>query len=183
MTLKLSTLAVALGVGYALPQLYAFGNPKGCAEALRKFPRSLQWGYALITLATIWFLYNVKLESIADFAAYKKHMMVAFGAIGLGACLFLKDFLAVRGLAVVMLLLAKLMVDTGRPHLGDSPWIFVNQTLAYVLVILGVWLTVAPWRLRDWINWNTADDRRMKLGAAVRLAGGLGFAALGFFIF
>ena len=183
MTLKLSTLTVALGVGYALPQLYAIGNPKRYAESLRQFPRSLSWGYALMLFATVWFLYNVSLESIADFAAYKKHMILAFGAIGVGACFFLKDFLAVRGLAVVLLLVAKLMVDTGRPHLGESPWILVNQTLAYALVVLGVWLTISPWRLRDWIQWNTADDRRLKMGAALRLACALGFAALGFFVF
>lgn len=183
MSLRLSTLAVALGLGYALPQLYAFGNPKAYAEGLRKFPRSAPWGYALMTLATAWFLYNVSLESIADFAAYKKQMIIAFGAIGLGACLFLKDFLAVRGLAVILLLLAKLMVDTGRPHLGESPWIIANQLLAYVLVTIGVWLTVSPWRLRDWINWSTADERRLKVGAAVRLVFGLGFAALGMFIY
>lgn len=183
MTLKLSTLAVALGLGYALPQLYAFGNPEGYAGALRKFPRSVQWGYALMTVATAWFLYNVSQESIADFAAYKKHMMIAFGAIGVGACIFLKDFLAVRGLAVVLLLLAKLMVDTGRPHLEESPWVLANQALAYVLVIMGIWLTISPWRLRDWIQWNTAEDQRMKVGAAVRFVCGVSFAALGFFIF
>lgn len=183
MTLNLSTLTIALGLGYALPQLYAFGNPKGYVEVLRKFPRSVPVGCALMAVATAWFLYNVSQESIADFAAYKKHMMVAFGAIGVGACIFLKDFLSVRGLAVLLLLMAKLMVDTGRAHLGESPWILVNQTVAYVLVILGIWLTVSPWRLRDWINWNTADDQRMKLGAAVRFACGLSFAALGMFIF
>lgn len=183
MTLKLSTLAVALGLGYALPQLYAFGNPKGFGEALRKFPRSPTWGYALMTLATIWFVYNVSIETIADFAAYKKLMMIAFGAIGLGACLFLKDLLAVRGLAVVLLLLAKIMVDAGRPHLGETPWVLVHQSIAYGLVILGVWFTVSPWRLRDWIHWNTADDQRIRSGAAVRVVCGLSFAALGWFIF
>lgn len=183
MTLKLSTLAIGLGLGYALPQLYAFGNPKGYAEGLRRFPRSPTWGYALMTLATAWFLYNVSLESIADFAAYKRHMIVAFGAIGLGACLFLKDFLAVRGLAVILLLLAKLMVDTGRPHLGENPWVIANQLIAYLLVTVGVWWTISPWRLRDWIQWCTADDRRLKIGAALRLICGLGFAALGLFIF
>ena len=71
----------------------------------------------------------------------------------------------------------------GRPHLGESAWILVNQSVAYVLVVLGIWLTISPWRLRDWINWNTADDHRMKVGAAVRLACGLSFAALGMFIF
>lgn len=183
MTLKLSSLVVALGLGYALPQLYAFGNPKGYAELLRKFPRSETCGYVLMTLGTAWFLYYVKLESIADFAAFKKHMMIVFGAIGVGACVFLRDFLAVRGLAVVLLLLAKLMVDTGRPHLGESPWVLVNQGVAYVLVIVGMWLTISPWRLRDWIEWNTAGQQRLKVGAAVRLLCGLAFASLGLFIF
>jgi hypothetical protein len=183
MTLKLSMLAVVLGLGYGLLQLYALGNPEGYAAAARRFPRSLPWGYALMLLATAWFLYNVSLESIADFAAYKKHMMVAFAAIGVGACVVVKDFLAVRGLAVVLLLLAKLMLDTGRPHLGESPWILLNQSVAYVLVIVGIWLTISPWRLRDWIDWNTAERGRLKVGATVRLITGLGFAALGWFVF
>ena len=183
MTLKLSTLAMVLGLGYALPQLYAFGNPGGYAAALRKFPRSVSLGCALMAMATAWFLYNVSQESIADFAAYKRHMMVAFGAIGIGACVFLKDFLSVRGLAVLLLLLAKLMVDTGRPHLGETPWVLVNQAIAYLFVTLGIWLTISPWRLRDWIDWNTADERRMKLGAAIRLVCGLSFSALGMFVF
>jgi hypothetical protein len=183
MTLKLSTLAVVLGIGYALPQLYAFGNPSGYKDLLRKFPRSVPVGCALMALATAWFLYNVSQESIADFAAYKKHMMIAFGAIGIGACVFLKDFLSVRGLAVLLLLLAKLMVDTGRPHLGETPWILVNQAVAYLLVVLGIWLTISPWRMRDWIDWNIAQDHRLKVGAGFRLGAGLGFAALGLFIF
>ncbi len=176
-------MAAVLGLGYGLPQLYAFVNPKGYEGAWRRFPRSLPWGYTLMLLATAWFLYYVSLESIADFAAYKRHMMVAFAAIGVGACVFLKDFLAVRGLAVLGLLLAKLMLDAGRPHLGESPWILVNQSIGYVLAILGVWLTISPWRLRDWIEWNTAEAQRMKTGAAVRLGCGLGFAVLGWFTF
>jgi hypothetical protein len=179
MTLELSTLAIALGLVYALPQLYAFANPKGYAEALRRFPRSLPWGYVLMTLATLWFLYNVDHETIADFAPFKRQMMFVFAAIGIGACLVVKDFLAVRGLAVLLLLLAKLMVDTGRPHLGDSPLVLLNQSLAYVLVILGVWLTVSPWRLRDWIDWNTAKGQRLKTGATIRFVCGVGFAVLG----
>lgn len=179
MTLKLSTLALALGLVYAMPQLYAFGNPKGYAEALKRFPRSLPWGYALMTLGTLWFLYNVNRETIADFAPFKNQMLLLFAAIGVGTCLVVRDFLAVRGLAVVFLLLAKLMVDTGRPHLGESPLVLVNQSLAYVLVFVGVWLTISPWRLRDWIQWNTAEVTRLKLAAAVRLVCGLGFALLG----
>ena len=82
-------------------------------------------------------------------------------------------------LAVLLLLLAKLMVDTGRPHLGDSPWVLVNQAWAYVFVVLGMWLTISPWRLRNWIEWNTASNARTRVGSALRLAFGLCFAGLG----
>ena len=80
---------------------------------------------------------------------------------------------------MVFLLLAKLMADTGRPHLG-SPWVLVFQTWAYVLVIGGIWFTMSPWRLRDLLEWATANEKRVKIGCAVRLAFGLFVAFLGF---
>ena len=75
-----------------------------------------------------------------------------------------------RGLAILMLLLAKLMVDTGRPHLGETPWVLVIQVWAYVLVIAGVWFTITPWRLRDFLNWMTATEERIRIGCSIRLA-------------
>jgi len=183
MTLKLSTLAIALGAAYAAPQIYGLVNPRGYGDWLRKFPRNIPIGVLLVLGGTAWFLYNLSLESIADFAAFKPHMMVAFAAIGLGTCVFVHDFLAVRGLAVVLLLLAKLMVDTGRPHLVDSDWVLVFQGWAYLYVIAGIWLTISPWRLRNWIDWNTASDNRIRLGSMLRLALGVFLAVLGATVF
>jgi hypothetical protein len=180
MTPKLSTLAIILGLGLALPQIYGIANPTAFAAAVRKFPRSIPWGVLLMLLGTTWFLWNLNEESISDFANYKPVMMFGFGAIGLGACIFVQDFLAVRGLAVVVLLLSKLMLDTGRPMLSVTPWVLVIQTWAYVLIVLGIWLTVSPWRLRDWLNWATVSETRVRVGSVVRLAVGLAVAVLGF---
>jgi hypothetical protein len=183
MTLKLSTLAIALGAAYAAPQLLALANPKSFADWLRKFPRNIPLGVLLVLAGAAWFIYNLSLESIADFASFKPHMMVIFAGIGIGTCVFVHDFLAVRGLAVLLLLLAKLMVDTGRPHLDDSPWVLVNQVWAYVFVVAGIWLTISPWRLRDWIAWNTASENRLRAGSLMRLAFGLFVAVLGAVVF
>jgi hypothetical protein len=180
MTLNLSWLSVLLGLGLALPQIYGLKNPSGFSVSVRKFPRSLPWGYALMLLGTAWFLWNLSQESISDFASYKNILFAAFAAVGIGSCLYVQDFLAVRGLAVVLLLLAKLMVDTGRPHLAQTSFVLVIQAWAYVLVVAGIWLTVAPWRLRDWLNWATANEKRIKIGCGVRMAFGLFVAALGF---
>ena len=95
MTLKLSTLAVALGLGVALPHFYGLAKPAEWSNALRRFPRSLVWGYVLMLLGTGWFLYYLSLESIADFASYKNVLYMLFAAVGIGTCIFVQDFLAV----------------------------------------------------------------------------------------
>ena len=178
--LKLSTLAIILGLGMGLPQIYGLMKPAAFGAAVRKFPRSLAWGYFLTLLGTAWFLFNLSQESIADFATYKNILFGGFAAVGIGTCIFVQDFLAVRGLAIVLMLLAKLMVDTGRPHLEDTYWVLVIQTWAYILVIAGIWFTVSPWRLRDMLNWGTANEKRIKLWCGARLAFGLLVAVLGF---
>lgn len=179
MTLNLSTLAVGLGVLFAAPQVYGLVRPAGLAAAARAFPRHLPSGIAFMLLGTAWFLYNLNQETIAEVAAFKPHLLTAFAAIGLLCCVFVRDFLAVRGLAVVLLCLAKLMVDTGRPHLGDTSWVLVFQVWAYVFVIAGIWLTISPWRLRDFLAWATATPQRTRLGCGLRLAFCLFIIALG----
>jgi hypothetical protein len=176
-------LAIVLGLGLALPQLYGLTKPAAFAASLRKFPRSLPWGYALMLLGTGWFLYNMSQESIADFAKWQNILLAGFAAVGIGSCVFVQDFLAVRGLAVVLLLLAKLMVDAGRPHLGQTPWVLIIQTWAYVMVVAGIWLTISPWRLRDLLEWDTANENRLKMTCGLRLAFGLLVAILGFVAF
>jgi hypothetical protein len=179
MTLNLSTLSILIGLGLALPQIYGLAKPKAFAESVRKFPRNVPIGIALMLLGTAWFLWILSQEAVSDFATYKNALFLLFAAVGVGTCIFVQDFIAVRGLAVMFLLVAKLMVDTGRPMLGKTHWALVIQTWAYVLVIAGIWLTLSPWRLRDFLNWATADEKRVRVGSAIRLAFGLFVAVLG----
>jgi hypothetical protein len=168
--MRLSLLSILLGLGVSVPQIYGLTKPAQFAAAARKLPRSLPMGCILMLLATAWFVWNVNVEPIADFSVFKPYMIGGFIAVGILACIFVQDFLAARGVAVLMLLLAKLMVDTGRPHLGESPFVLVIQIWAYLLVVAGVWFTVTPWKLRDILNWATATEERIRIGSTIRLA-------------
>jgi hypothetical protein len=181
--MKLSLLSILLGLGVAVPQVYGLANPQKFAATVRKFPRNLPLGIALMLLGTAWFVWNVNCESVSDFAAFKPAMMLGFVAVGVLSCVYIQDFLAVRGLAVVVLLLAKLMVDTGRPHLGQTHWVLVIQAWAYLLIVAGLWFTVTPWKLRDLLNWGTATESRVRLGSAVRLAFAIFVLLLGLTVF
>jgi hypothetical protein len=179
--MKLSTLTVLLGLLFVLPQLYAVAKPSAFGAAMRKFPRSQGWGFLLMGLGTAWFLFNVNNESISDFAKYKNLMLIGFGAVGVCTCIFVRDFLAVRGLAVVLLLLSKYMLDTARWY--DSEWRLVIAVLAYLWIIAGMWFTISPWRLRDLIQWATANETRLRLLSAVRLVLGAFLIILGLTVF
>ncbi len=67
--MKLSLLAILLGAGMGLPQVYGVLKPAGLAAAARRFPRNLPAGIVLMLLATAWFAWNVNNEPIADFSA------------------------------------------------------------------------------------------------------------------
>jgi hypothetical protein len=183
LTPSLSTLAIVLGLLYAVPHIYGIMRPAAFGVAIRKFPRYTPIGYVLVLGATAWFLYYLSLESVSDFTSFKPVLYALFAGVGVGTCLFVRDFLPVRGLAALLLLTGKLMVDTGRPHLGETAWVLVIQILAYIWVIVGMWLTISPWRLRDAINWATANERRTRLVSSCRLAFGIVLVLLGLTVF
>jgi hypothetical protein len=179
--LKLSTLSIILGLIVAVPSVFGLLKPKAFAEAARKFPRYTPVGYVLTFLGTAWFLYYVHLESVADFATMKNKFYYLFGAVGIGTCIFVRDLLPVRGLAIVFLLAAKLMVDTARWE--ETQWRLVISTWAYLLVLAGIWFTISPWRLRDILNWSVATESRTRLTNAARVAFGLFVIVLGLTVF
>lgn len=179
--MQLSTLAILLGLGFGLPQLMGLMNPSRFRDAVRRFPRSDTWGYILVLSSTAWFLWNLQLENISDFAPYKPLMLFGFAAIGILTCIFVRDFLAIRGLAIMLLLLAKVALDTQR--WADTNWKNVITVWAYLWVLAGIWFTVSPWYFRDWLHWNTATDRRIRIGCCLRLAFGLALMILGMTVY
>jgi hypothetical protein len=181
--MKLSLLSILLGAGMGFPQVFGLMNPKGFAERVKGFPRNVPIGIFLMLLATAWFDYNVNNEPIADFSVFKPYLLAIFAAVGIMACIFIQDFLAARGLAVVFLLLAQLMVDTGRVHLGESPFVVIIQAWAYVLIVAGIIFTLWPWKMRDFLNFVTATEQRVRIGSAIRLAWALFVIVLGLTVF
>ena len=166
----LSNFAMFLGLLLAVPSVIGLTSPDKFKTAMRQFSRSNAWGYFFMLLGTAWFVHNVNQEQVADFQSYKKILLSFFAGVGIASCIFVRDFLAVRGAAVVSLLLARWMVDTGRPLLGGSSWVILWQAWAYIFVIAGIWLTVSPWRLRDFIHWATDTEQRIRITCGARLA-------------
>ncbi len=180
---SLANVSLALGALLLLKGLFAFASPKGFSTLAKGLPRNIPLGVVLMLAATGWFLAIAKAEPFADFEGIKPIILSVFGAVGVCTCIFVHDFLTVRALAVLFLLTAKIMVDAGRPHLAESPFVLVNQWFAYVLIVAGMWLTVSPYRLRDWQGWIMASPLRLKIAAGAWTGFGALLLGLGFTVF
>lgn len=181
MTLSLSSLSVLLGLGIGSLQVWQLMQPEAWRRWSAAFPRSKPIGYVLMLVATAWFLANVRSETLADFTKFKPIMLAGFAAIGVLTCLYVSDFLAARGFALLLLLLAKVMVDAARWHPSDWRWLISG--LAYLWVIAGIWLTISPWRLRDFLAWHNRTDDRIRRLAGGRLVFALLLVVLGVTVF
>ena len=147
---SLANVSLALGAILLLKGAFAFASPQAFTGLLKGFPRNTPIGVVLMLVATGWFLTIAQAESFADFENIKPIILGVFALVGITTCIFVRDFLPARALAVLFLLMAKVMVDAGRPHLAESRLVLVNQYFAYVLIMAGMWLTISPYRLRDW---------------------------------
>ena len=187
--ISISNLSLLLGGFLVAVAGYTLAKPTEVGQALKAFPRANAPGYVLMLSATAWFLWNIHIEQMEDYKDIKHFFYIGFGAVGIGSCVYLKDFLAVRGMAVFMLLLARLILDTQRVYMFDTPeetmsqWRLIFAIWGYAIVLMSMWLIVSPWRMRDMINWLTANPSRLRIKSGFRLCLGILLIILGLTVF
>ena len=72
------------------------------------------------------------------------------------------------------------MVADGAPEFEEGDADFAPAALRF---FAGIWFTITPWRMRDLLNWATANEARVRLGSGLRLAFALFVVALGLTVF
>jgi hypothetical protein len=177
----LKAVAIAVGAAIIATRLPGVLKPQAYRDWLRKFPRAVVPGVVFLSIALIWCLIIVN-GAREDGMAVPKNVVYLFLVgvyVGLIALKF--DFLAVRGLAILLMMIAKVVVDSANQI--ETPWRLVMTVLAYIWAIVSIWFTVSPYRMRDLIEWATATDGRLRTLSAVGCAFGAFLVALGLFAY
>jgi hypothetical protein len=142
------------------------------AKSVQAFPRSKAASYILLGTAAAWFLYKVLHLGPADFGQYKNILFCLFLGVALGSFYFVPDFLAVRGLAALVLLTAGVLLDAAYMQLPQTRLFLVS--FVYLAIISAIVLGASPYKLRDFLSWLYRSESRPRIfGGLFALYGGL----------
>ncbi len=159
MSLTLTTLIPGLLlIALGLPLLI---NHAGYTAMLKSFPRSSSAAYVFFTAGAAWFLYGIWHLSPADFGEYRLWLFAGFTAVAVLSFKCVPDFLAVRGVCVIVLMGVMPLLDSAYMEY-DKPQRLLMVSAAYLALTLAIWLGAQPWRLRDFFTWLFARSSRAR---------------------
>jgi hypothetical protein len=166
MSLLLATLLPGLLLA-ALGGALLSGNSL-VSSTLKAFPRSSNATLVFFGAASVWFLYRAWNLSPADFGEYHVPLFIGFALVAGLSFWCVPDFLAVRGLAALVLLAASPLLDAAYME-WSHPQRLLLVGFVYVCIALAIWLGATPYRLRDFFEWlfRTSGRPRAVGGALV----------------
>ena len=155
---NLPLAALILGIVITAKHLISLVAPGSLQNFLKKFPRSRFWGTTLLLIATIWTFFLTATIDLGEFSSLRMMLMVG---IIFGSALFwhfVPEFLAVRSLGFILLLLARPMLEMTFLKSGLLP--ILLSLLAYLWIIAGLFMVGMPYLLRDFITFISTPHRK-----------------------
>ncbi|XHR30287.1 MAG: hypothetical protein ACFUZC_06945 [Chthoniobacteraceae bacterium] len=162
-TLSLQTVGLVVGVLLLLAHLGALFFAPVCQRLLRRFPRSGEAGAVLLTVATVWAVSLLATMDLGEFSSYRQIFMGVVIAGYVLTLVFVREFLAVRALGMLLLLAAEPLIEAAflRPETSR----LLLTVLAYIWATVGMFWVGKPYLLRDQIEWLGRSVWRWRVAA------------------
>jgi len=142
------------------------------------FPRSRIAGIVILAVDLAWSLWLVSTMEMGEFSAFRRPFLIILPVGFFLTLRFVDEFLAVRALGILALLVAEPMLDAA--FFRYEPSRLVLTVFAYVLVVLGLIWVMVPYKLRDQINWFSKTTARWRGANVFGVVYGLSLIALAF---
>ena len=127
--------------------------------------------------AAAWFLWDLFHLSEAELTHYRYFIFGGFLLLVVLTFTYVREFLAVRGLAILALLAAAVLLDSAYIQAASTARLFF-VTFVYVMILTALYLGTVPFRLRDFLEWLFAQKRRRHLLGSLMTFYGLVLAAM-----
>src|SRR5262249_22035765 len=112
------------------------------------------------------------------FGEYRQYLFAGFTLVALLSFKCVPDFLAVRGLAALILMAAMPLLMAAYMEEPNRRLFMV--TFVYFAVAMAIWLGAQPWRLRDFLGWLFARPGRDRAIGSICVGYGVLLAVVAF---
>ena len=163
---------ILVGLALIAAHLYALLKKGEVQSFLKAFPRSYKWGVILLSIDFLWAMMALRYMDMGEFYNLRPWFLMIVPVSFVLVLIFVKEFLAVRALGSLMLLIAGVVLTAAflQPQMSR----LLLPVLAYgAWVIPGLYFVGMPFLMRDGIDWVTANDGRWKLASLGGLAYGV----------
>jgi hypothetical protein len=136
-----------------------------------EFPKYFHSNIAAAILfgaGSIWFLTKITQLGLADFGNMKRWLFIFFAVIAILTWIFLKEYLWVRGAAILGLLFSNELLKAAYMQSPSTRLLLV--VFAYALICSCLYFGVLPFKLRNMVHWLIQQKHRIKVFANI-LAG------------
>ena len=182
--LSLFTIGLLLAIWLLSIHALMLARPALVQGFLKKFPRNEQLGQILMGIGMAWFWLLIAPDNLGKLSALSMDLGEFNSAKGLLqwavpvslilVCRSVRDFLAVRALGLVGLMVAAPML--GAAFLKDPASRLLVPLFAYAVLTASMFCVGMPYLFRDAVSWVTADQKRWTLLSVAGL--GYGVATL-----
>lgn len=161
-------VALALLVGHVFALLKS-----GQAQAfLKAFPRNYGWGVALLSIDFVWGMMCLANMDMGEFYTMRHYFLYLVPVGFVLVLVYVKEFLAVRALGTLLLLVAGIVLQAA--FLQPQTSRLLLPIISYAWIIAGLFFVGMPYLMRDWVAWVTANPLRWKAATV----GGVAYGAV-----
>jgi hypothetical protein len=175
---SLQIAALIAGATLCLLGAAGFAMEGSVRNALATFPRSRSAGIVLLAIDLVWSFWLVSTMEMGEFSAFRRPFLFLLPVGFFLTLRFVDEFLAVRALGILALLMAEPLLDAAFFRYESSR--LVLSVLAYLLVVLGLTWVMVPYKLRDQISWFNKTTARWRGINAFAFVWGAALIALAF---
>lgn len=179
--LPLSGVALVIGALYLLGHLPGVIWPEAFGRWVKSFPRNYPAGVVLTFVAGSWFCWLTATTDLGEMSGLRHILVTAWAAGAVLLIIFVPTFLAVRGLAFLLLLGTELILSSA--FLVDNDAKYVMTVLAYVWAVVGMILVASPFYLRDALEVALKTPQRCRILSIAGAAFGAVLLLLGAFVY
>ena len=180
--LSLFWIGLAMALFQIALHLVMLRKPELCQQWLRKLPRHQTAGVWAMGIALTWFWVLIAPENMAvigkmsldlgEFDRVKPWLRIVVPLAFLGMVVYANEFLFVRGLGVLCLMMAGPLLECAQFKEPVSRLLLVIY--AYVMLTKGMFWVGTPFLFRDAVTWATAKEERWRMLSI----GGMAFGVL-----